>query len=54
MLYPNGLHDYYSNLHLNSLAEVPHAHGIASGSIEEGAGRVEGDLVDLTLSWRYG
>ena len=32
------------------LAEVPHAHSIAGGSIKEGAGRVESDLVDLTLS----
>ena len=39
------------NLRLNLLAEVPHAHCIAGSSIEEGAGRVERDLVDLTLSW---
>lgn len=35
----------------NSLAEVPHAHGVASGGVEEGASGVEGDLVDLALSW---
>jgi len=31
------------------LAEVPHAHGVASGGVQEGAGGVQGDLVDLTL-----
>lgn len=45
------LDDSDFHLCLNLLAEVPHTHSIASSSIEEGAGRVESDLVDLTLSW---
>lgn len=36
----------------SSLAEVPHPHGVAGGSVEEGAGRVERNLVDLVLAWR--
>lgn len=47
---PNGLPDHDAHLCLNSLAEVPHTHSIAGSSVEEGAGRVESDLVDLTLS----
>lgn len=38
----------------SSLAEVPHPHGVAGGGVEEGAGRVECDLVDLALAWRDG
>lgn len=34
---------------LRSLAEIPHPHGVAGSSVEEGAGRVEGNLVDLAL-----
>lgn len=38
-------------LAFNSLAQVPHAHSTASCSVEKGTGRVEGDLIDLTLPW---
>lgn len=34
----------------SSLAEVPHPHGVAGGGVEEGAGQVERDLVDLALA----
>ena len=33
------------------LAEVPHAHGVAGGGVEEGGGGVEGHLADLVLTW---
>lgn len=48
------LDDSDPHLCLNLLAEVPHAHSVAGSSIEEGAGGVESNLVDLTLSRRDG
>lgn len=48
---PDGLQNYGSDRCLNSLAEVPHTHSVASSSIKEGAGQVESNVVDLTLSW---
>lgn len=48
------LDDSDPHLCLNLLAEVPHTHSVASSSIEEGAGGVESNLVDLTLSRRDG